>query len=95
MECQAGYFHAADYSEILIREPRTLDEQPTGKPGLIETLSTIPRSYPGHVLLSEDLGIVHGIDGCPCSRRGTYFSVLGRLPSAELRGCSDTQMAPA
>jgi hypothetical protein len=93
MECEAGYFHPADYSEIIIREPRTLREQEAGRPGLIETLSTIPRSYPGHVLLTEDLGIVHGSDGCSCSRRGTYFTVLGRLASAELRGCSDTQQA--
>ena len=93
MECDEGYFHPADYSEILIRDPRTLREQETGKVGLIETLSTIPRSYPGHVLLTEDLGVVHGTDACRCSRRGTYFTVLGRLASAELRGCSDTQQA--
>jgi hypothetical protein len=93
MECDAGYFHAADYSDILIRHPRTLVVQDTGTPGLIESLSTIPRSYPGHALLTEDLGVVHGTDGCRCSRRGTYFTVLGRLPSAELRGCSDTHQS--
>jgi hypothetical protein len=90
MECEAGYFHPADYSEILIRNPRTLALQDPGMPGLIESLSTLPGSYPGHALLTEDLGVVHGSDGCRCSRRGTYFAVLGRLPSAELRGCSDT-----
>jgi hypothetical protein len=90
MECEEGYFHAAEYSEILIRNPRTLAEEKHGTIGLIETMSTIPRSYPGHVLLTEDLGIVHGSDGCGCGRRGTFFSVLGRLPAAELRGCSDT-----
>ncbi|HET8924022.1 MAG TPA: hypothetical protein VFN26_13620 [Candidatus Acidoferrum sp.] len=95
MECEKGHFHAADYSEILIRDPRTLAEQDAGKPGLIETMSTIPRSYPGHILLTEDLGIVHGPDGCRCGRRGTFFSVLGRLPAAELRGCSDTHQVPS
>jgi len=90
MECEEGYFHAADYSEVLVRHPRTLDVQPHGVPGLIESMSTIPRSYPGHVLLTEDLGVVHGSDGCRCGRRGSHFSVLGRLPTAELRGCSDT-----
>jgi hypothetical protein len=94
MECEEGYFHAADYSEVLIRDPRTLAEQIPGNSGLIETLSTIPRSYPGHVLLTEDLGIVHGLDGCGCGRRGTFFSVIGRLPAAELRGCSDTHQVP-
>ncbi len=90
MECEEGYFHAADYSEILIRNPRTLAEEKQGIAGLIETMSTVPRSYPGHVLLTEDLGVIHGSDGCHCGRRGTFFTVLGRLPAAELRGCSDT-----
>lgn len=95
MECEAGYFHPSDYSEILIRDPRTLLEQPPGEPGLIETLSILPRSYPGHVLLTEDRGIVYGTDGCRCSRRGTYFTVLGRLAQAEPRGCSDTHRGNA
>jgi len=95
MECEDGYFHTADYSEILVRDPRSLQVQPQGEPGLIESMSTIPRSYPGHILLTEDLGIVHGPDGCRCGRRGTFFHVLGRLPSAELRGCSDTHQVPS
>jgi hypothetical protein len=90
MECEEGYFHAADYSEVLIRHPRSFEEQGIGKAGLIETMSAIPRSYPGHILLTEDLGVVHGLDGCGCGRRGTFFTVLGRLSAAELRGCSDT-----
>jgi phenylacetate-coenzyme A ligase PaaK-like adenylate-forming protein len=90
MECEFGWLHVSEYSDVLIRNARTLRECEVGESGLIETLSTLPRSYPGHVLLTEDIGIVRGEDGCPCGRRGTYFSVLGRLPSAELRGCSDT-----
>jgi hypothetical protein len=57
---------------------------------VIQTLSLLPRSYPGHSLLTEDLGVVHGQDDCPCGRKGTYFSIVGRIPQAELRGCSDT-----
>lgn len=94
IECEDGYFHASDCSEILIRHPRTLEVQPVGVIGLIASMSTIPRSYPGHVLLTEDLGVVHGVDNCRCGRKGAYFSVLGRLPSAELRGCSDTLQTP-
>jgi hypothetical protein len=90
MECEEGYFHSSGYSELLIRNPRTLDTQAIGQPGLIQTMSSIPRSYPGHVLLTEDIGVIHGLDECRCGRRGTFFSVLGRLAAAELRGCSDT-----
>jgi hypothetical protein len=90
MECEAGYFHPSDYSEILVRHPRTLAVEQPGVPGLIESLSTIPKSYPGHAILTEDLGVIKGVDGCACSRRGTFFTVLGRVAQAELRGCSDT-----
>ena len=40
-------------------------------------------------ILTEDMGIIHGIDNCKCGKKGKYFTVLGRVPSAELRGCSD------
>jgi hypothetical protein len=90
MECEMGYLHTPDFSDVLIRDARTLKPVANGTSGLIQCFSPIPRSYPGHVLLTEDLGTVHGEDDCTCGRMGRYFSVSGRLPKAELRGCSDT-----
>ena len=60
---------------------------------MIEVLSLLPRSYPGHALLTEDRGRLLGEDDCPCGRKGRYFEVFGRLPKAELRGCSDSHAA--
>jgi len=80
--------YCPDFADVVIRDPRTWREQPVGVPGLIEVLSTLPRSYPGHVLLTEDLGVCNGIDDGDWP--GKHFSVLGRLPKAEARGCSDT-----
>lgn len=80
--------YCPDFADVVIRDPETWAEQPVGEPGIIEVLSTLPRSYPGHVLLTEDLGVVHGIDDGDWP--GKRFSVLGRLPRAEARGCSDT-----
>ena len=57
--------------------------------GLIQTLSLLPISYPGHNILTEDLGIIQGIDDCKCGKMGKYFTILGRVPNSELRGCSD------
>ena len=90
MECEAGFFHASSWSDIIIRDPITLDKQPPGQQGLIQLLSALPFSYPGHSILSEDLGTIHGQDNCSCGRKGVYFSVSGRLEQAEVRGCSDT-----
>ena len=80
--------YCPDFADVIIRNPDTWEEQPVGEPGVIEVVSTLPRSYPGHVLLTEDLGVVHGIDDGDWP--GKRFSVLGRLPRAEARGCSDT-----
>ena len=90
MECENGFFHAPNFSDILIRDYQNWDVLPTGKSGVIQTLSVLPRSYPGHSLLVEDIGKIYGIDDCSCGRKGTYFLIEGRVPKAELRGCSDT-----
>jgi hypothetical protein len=88
-----GSLYCPDFADVVVRDPETWAELPPGKPGLIEVVSTLPTSYPGHVLLTEDLGVVHGIDDGDWP--GKRFSVLGRLPRAEARGCSDTYRSAA
>jgi len=90
VECEAGHLHTPVFADIVIRNPFDWSELPVGKEGLIQTLSCLPQSYPGHSLLTEDRGILLGEDNCSCGRKGRHFSVLGRLPKAEARGCSDT-----
>jgi len=92
LECEEGYFHAPDFADIIIRDMRSLHPLPHGKRGLIQLLSVIPRSFPGHSLLTEDVGSIVGEDDCLCGRKGKYFEVKGRMPWAELRGCSDTYL---
>lgn len=90
MECEYGHLHASAWSDVIVRDPINFNPLPAGQPGLIQLLSVIPRSYPGHSLLSEDEGVLQGVDDCPCGRLGAYFKVLGRIQNAETRGCSDT-----
>jgi len=87
-----GGLYCPDFADVIVRDPVTWREAPVGTPGVVEVVSTLPRSYPGHVLLTEDLGVVHGIDDGAWP--GKRFSILGRLPRAEARGCSDTFAAP-
>ena len=88
LECEKGYFHCSIFSDILIRNSK-LKLSKINEAGLIQALTLLPLSYPGHNILTEDMGVIHGIDNCECGKRGKYFSVLGRVPNAELRGCSD------
>jgi hypothetical protein len=90
LECEEGRLHASNFSQIVIRDPLSLQPLPAGRPGLIETVSVLPWSYPGQALLTEDVGEWLGEDDCPCGRKGRTFAVHGRLPRSEARGCSDT-----
>lgn len=91
MECEKGYLHTSNYSDVLIRDPMTFKPCQVGEVGLVQVLSLLPYSYPGHNLLTEDLGALKGNDGCECGRPGRYFEVHGRQKSAEVRGCSDVR----
>ena len=90
MECPCGHLHASIWSDVIFRRPSDFGIREPGEYGLIQVLSLLPRSYPGHSLLTEDMGVLLGEDDCPCGRLGKYFTVTGRAPRAEVRGCSDT-----
>ena len=90
MECEEGHLHASDFSDIIIRRESDFSEASLGEKGIIQVISVLPKSYPGQSLLTEDEGVLLGEDNCKCGRKGKYFKILGRIKSAELRGCSDT-----
>ena len=88
LECEEGYYHASIFSEINIRN-NNLEICKIGEKGIIQVSSLLPVSYPGHNILTEDLGVIIGEDNCRCGRSGKFFKIFGRLPQTELRGCSD------
>jgi len=90
MECECGHLHAPVWSDVTIRRPSDFGVAQQGEKGLIQVSSLLPRSYPGHMLLTEDEGRILGEDDCPCGRKGKYFEIIGRIKRAEVRGCSDT-----
>lgn len=87
-ECSYGFLHAPDDGTFLIRNPLTLNPLEDGKQGVIQVFSSIQKSYPGHSLLTEDLGISWGTS-CECGFSGKRLEVIGRLSQSEIRGCSD------
>lgn len=89
-ECEYGHLHASIYSDVIIRDYKDFSVCPIGQKGIIQVVSVLPHSYPGHSLLTEDEGMVVGEDDCPCGRKGKYIQIFGRMKNAELRGCSDT-----
>jgi hypothetical protein len=94
MECPEGALHASVFSDVIVRDPATFQVLGAGQAGLVQLISLLPTSYPGHSILTEDLGEILGVDDCACGRLGTRFRIHGRVKNAEVRGCSDTH-APA
>jgi len=90
IECKCGYFSTSNFSDILIRD-KHFNIAKNGKRGLIQLISLLPTSYPGHNILTEDIGEIIGEDTCKCGTKGKYFLVHGRAKEAEIRGCSDAR----
>ncbi|MEJ2682668.1 MAG: long-chain fatty acid--CoA ligase [Gammaproteobacteria bacterium] len=89
MECRNGNLHASEQSDVLVRDVTdhlALDHE---KEGIIQVFSSIQRSYPGHSLLTEDIGCTLSASTCRCGHPGTIVKIYGRLAQAEVRGCSD------
>jgi hypothetical protein len=90
IDCRKGFKHIPNFADVIIRNPLTLGESALNQPGPIEIVSILGNSYPSQALLTEDIGILAGIDNCPCSRKGKYIKFKSRVEKAEIRGCGDT-----
>ena len=90
MECECGHLHASNFSDVIPRRMKDFSSCAIGEKGVLQVVSLLPESYPGHSILTEDEGVLLGEDDCPCGRKGKYFEVTGRIRNAEVRGCSDT-----
>jgi phenylacetate-coenzyme A ligase PaaK-like adenylate-forming protein len=90
VECECGFLHAPNVADIVVRDPATWEVVSDGEVGIAQTFSALPESYPGHSVLTEDLVRIEAVDACACGRRGKTVSFLGRVPEADIRGCSDT-----
>jgi len=56
MECEYGHLHASIFSDIFVRNHQNFESLGVGKQGIIQLVSLLPVSYPGHSILSDDLG---------------------------------------
>jgi hypothetical protein len=90
-DCAKGNKHAPVFGDVIVRDPLTLEPVSEGEFGIVQVCSVLPTSFPGNLLLTEDLAQVIGYDGCACGRRGISFRFAGRIPKAEVRGCGNIE----
>lgn len=87
-DCPCGCKHTSSYVKVLTRDVVTREVLPAGKEGMMEFITPIPHSYPGNVVLTDDMGIIER-EPCPYGRPGQRFRITGRMKKAEVRGCGD------
>lgn len=86
-EKSLGLFHPPPNGAAIIRDVESLEPiQEEGSPGLIQLFSTVPLSYPGHSLLTGDIGY---FERSPVNPGELALVVEGRLSRLASRGCSD------
>ncbi|HVB59219.1 MAG TPA: hypothetical protein VNE63_22670 [Candidatus Acidoferrales bacterium] len=90
-DCERGNKHVPAFAEVIVRDPLTLAPVERGQQGLVQVSSVLPTSFPGFLVLTEDMAEIIGYDGCTCGRRGTYFRFVRRVPKAEVRGCGNLE----
>ena len=90
-DCAEGNKHVPAFADVIVRDPLTLRPVRQGEQGIVQVCSVLPTSFPGHLLLTEDIAEVVAYDGCRCGRRGTSFRFVGRVPKAEIRGCGNIE----
>lgn len=89
LECKCGYFVTTNFSDVIIRDKNLNEIKKYNERGLIQLISILPTSYPGHNILTEDIGEIVSNKKCKCKIHGKRFLVHGRAEKAEVRGCSD------
>jgi Acyl-protein synthetase, LuxE len=92
-DCERGNKHVPAFAEVVVRDPLTLAPVAAGQRGLVQVCSVLPSSFPGFLVLTEDMAEIIDYDHCPCGRRGASFRFAGRVPKAEVRGCGNIETA--
>jgi phenylacetate-coenzyme A ligase PaaK-like adenylate-forming protein len=92
IECpECSSFKCSIYSDVILRDKNLNEIKKDGEIGLLQVMSTIPTSYPGNVILTEDLAEFTNKKKCnSCiNYKGNRFRIHGRVKNSEIRGCAN------
>lgn len=92
IECPECFsFKCSIYSDVIIRDKNLNPIKKDGEVGLLQVMSTVPTSYPGNVILTEDLAEYTNRNECKKCKiyKGKRFKIHGRMKNSEIRGCAN------
>lgn len=86
--CPCHHFHVPVYARVIIRHPDTLEPVPNGTPGLVNLLTPMAKSMPILSVMTDDLGVLHDPDTCPCGIQSPWLEILGRVGVRDITTCA-------
>jgi len=95
VEGPGGLLYPPNFTDVIVRRPGSWEPAEPGEQGVVQVVSLLPRSYPGHSVLTADRGAILAVDTGTENRFGKAIAITGRVAKAELRGCSDVIAASA
>ncbi len=87
-DCDYHHFHVPVYSKIVIRDPDTLEPLENGQTGLVNLISPLCSATPILSVMTDDLGILHDGEECPCGVRSPYLEIVGRVAPEDIKTCA-------
>lgn len=88
IDCPNHHFHVPIYSRVFIRDVKTLEVLPYGKPGFLNVVSAMNTSVPVVSLLLGDLAILHDGESCGCNISTPWFEIIGRAGTSKNKSCA-------
>lgn len=90
IECDHHQFHIPVWSQVLIRDVKTLEVLPDGQEGYLNFISPYMTSVPANNVLMGDLAVKYPGKECPCQLETPYFVVKGRAGVSKNKSCAIT-----
>lgn len=86
--CPAHHFHVPVYSNVVIRDPDTLEPLGMEQTGLVNLVSPLCKATPILSVMTDDLGILHDGTNCPCGVKSPYLEIIGRVAPDDIKTCA-------
>lgn len=86
--CTQQHLHVPVWSQVVIREVKTLAPVGYDTPGFLSFISPYITSVPAHSVVMGDMAVLHPPGSCTCGNHSAWFEVLGRAGTSSNKSCA-------
>ena len=87
-DCRNHHFHVPVYSQVIIRDIKTMEPLGYGRPGLVNLITPMIKAVPVLSVMTDDVGVLHVGKECGCGIDAPYLELLGRAGVSGSKTCA-------